>query len=194
MSNKAWIYAGLGIAAGMSAVGLVRVLRQPRVRSGKSRVFLFGDSLAVGLEPHLKALSQEANIAFDSVTKSGTRIDQWAKSQVLLDRLGKFQPTLVLISLGTNDEYLGSGAATKQAPYLSELLKNVKKFAPEVVWIGPPTLPRPSSGIVKLIRGNISSDHYFPSDTLEIPRGPDGLHPTARGYAAWAGALWRWLS
>jgi len=35
---------------------------------------------------------------------------------------------------------------------------------------------------------------YFPSQRLTIPRGADQLHPTARGYAAWAGAIWQWLS
>ncbi len=35
---------------------------------------------------------------------------------------------------------------------------------------------------------------YFHSEKLEMPRGPDNLHPTARGYAGWAGAIWHWLS
>lgn len=193
MASKAWIYAGLGLAAGVSAVGLVRVLTAPRIRPGRSRLFVVGDSMAVGLTPHLKALSQESKVAIESLAKQGTRIDQWAHSKVLQDKLTKFQPTLILVVLGTNDEYLGQGAAERQAPYLKDLLKNLERTGADVVWVGPPALSR-SSGIAELVRSQVPDSRYFPSETLQIPRGPDQLHPTARGYAGWAGAIWRWLS
>lgn len=193
--SKTWIYAGLAVAAGVSAVGLVKLLSGPRVKPGRSRVFLVGDSLAVGLAPHLKALSAEAKIPFEALAKEGTRIDQWAGSQVLRDKLQAFAPTLILVSLGTNDEYLGEGGAQRQAPYLQTLLQNLRAASPEVAWIGPPRLPKASSnGVVALIRSKVPDTHYFPSENLDITRGPDGLHPTARGYAAWAGSIWRWLS
>lgn len=193
--NKAWIYAGLAaVAAGVGAVGLVKAFSGPRIRPGRSRIFLVGDSLAVGLAPHLKALSAESRIAFDYLAKEGTRIDQWAQSQVLQERLKAFQPTVILVSLGTNDEYMPEGAPARQAPFLQTLLTHVRAAAPEVAWIGPPSLPKRTNGMVALIRSRVPDSHYFPSDKLEIVRGPDALHPTARGYAAWAGAIWRWLS
>ena len=195
MSRKTWIYAGLGIAAGMGAVGLVKLLSGPRVVKGKSRVFLLGDSLAVGLRPHLQVLASEARVAFDALAKEGTRIDQWAQSTALNESLQQFQPTLILVSLGTNDEYLASSAAGRQKPYLETLLRKLNSTGADVAWIGPPKLPKANSnGVVPLIRSTVKESHYFPSDTLTIPRGPDSLHPTARGYASWAGALWRWLS
>jgi lysophospholipase L1-like esterase len=45
-----------------------------------------------------------------------------------------------------------------------------------------------------MLKAEIPSRDYFPSDQLAIPRGPDGIHPTARGYAGWAGAIWQWLA
>lgn len=192
--NKAWIYAGLAVGAGTAAVGLVKLLSGPRLHPGRSRLLLVGDSLAVGLAPHLKALSAEAGIAFDSLAKEGTRIDQWANSQKLQEKLRSFQPTLVLVSLGTNDEYLSAGAPERQAPYLQALLRNIRALAPEVAWIGPPTLPKATNGVVEMIRSGVPDSHYYPSENLDIARGPDAIHPTARGYAAWAGSLWRWLS
>lgn len=195
MASKAWIYAGLGIAAaGVGAVGLVRALSGPRVRPG-DRMFLVGDSFAVGLAPHLAVLAREGRAEFEHVAKEGTRIDQWANSQVMKDKLKQFRPTLVVVSLGTNDEYLGEGGAARQAPYLDVLLRNLQGLAPEVAWIGPPKLPKPkSNGVLALLRSKIPESHYFPSQNLQVPRGPDALHPTARGYAGWAGAIWRWLS
>lgn len=193
MSSRSWIYAGLGVAAIGTAVGLVRVMAAPRVRPGRSRVFLFGDSLAVGLAPHLKALFEESGVPFAQVSKSGTRIDQWANSEVLQKKLTEFQPTIIMVSLGTNDEYLPGAAVARQAPYLATLRENVGRHG-DLVWIGPPTLPKETNGVTGMIKGEIPSSHYFASDQLSIPRGPDSIHPTARGYAAWAGSIWRWLS
>lgn len=193
MSDRRWVYAGLGVAAIGSAIGLVRILKAPRVRPGKSRVFLVGDSLAVGLAPHLKTLFAETGIPFAHLAKSGTRIDQWANSQVLQQKLTEFSPTLILVSLGTNDEYLPEGAVERQRPYLAQLVENLEPHA-ELVWIGPPTLPKQSNGIVAMLRQELASSYYFSSDKLTIDRGPDRIHPTARGYAAWAGSIWRWLS
>ena len=47
--------------------------------------------------------------------------------------------------------------------------------------------------LTRLQQGVPATD-YFHSEKLEIPRGPDGIHSTPRGYAGWAGAIWRWLS
>lgn len=191
MVDRRWVYAGLLVAAG---VGLVRALRGPRVETGKSRVLLVGDSLAVGLGPPLRALAKDQRVAFDVLAKEGTRIDQWAGSQKLTERVQVFKPTMILISLGTNDEYLMGDGGTRQAPYMDELLKKLSTAAP-VVWIGPPQLPKKASnGVVAAIQQRVPTSHYFPSQLLAIPRGPDALHPTARGYAGWAGSLWQWLS
>jgi lysophospholipase L1-like esterase len=192
MSSRPWVYAGLGLAAIGSAIGLVRFMQGPRL-SSRSRVFLFGDSLAVGLAPHLKSLFDESKVPFAQVSKSGTRLDQWANSQVLQSKLQEFEPTIILVSLGTNDEYMPGDAPSKQQPYLEQLIENVSPYG-EIVWIGPPTLPKSSNGIVPMLKDTLPRSHYFASDALQIPRGPDGIHPTARGYAAWAGSIWRWLS
>ena len=190
--DRRLLYAGLLVAAG---VGLVRAFRGPRIERGETRLLLVGDSLADGLGPPLQALAQESNVEFSRLSRSGTRIDQWAGSQVLSQRIEEFRPTMVLVSLGTNDEYMsGTGVAQRQAPYLERLLARLRAGHAEVVWIGPPRLPRATKGVVALIRKTLPSSHYFASERLAIPRGPDNLHPTVRGYAGWAGAIWRWLS
>lgn len=156
---------------------------------------LVGDSLAVGMAPHFASLAKEARVAFDgTMAKESTRIDQWAGSQKLGEKLDAFKPTLVLVSLGTNDEYMPGDAVSRQRPYFDKLWQRMHSVA-DVVWIGPPTLPKPSSnGVVAMLRSAVPKDRYFASDTLSIPRGPDNLHPTAKGYAGWSGAIWAWLS
>jgi len=179
----------------VAGVGLVRAFRGPRIEAGKTRVLLIGDSFADGIGPPLQALAADGNVPFSRLSRSGTRIDQWAASQKLAERLASFQPTLVLVSLGTNDEYMtGSDVPARQAPYLEQLLLRLQGAGAEVVWIGPPRLPRATNGVVPLIKRTVPKSHYFASDRLSIPRGPDGLHPTLKGYVGWAGAVWKWLS
>ena len=193
-TSKQWLYAGLALVAG---VGVVRLMSGPRLRKGL-KVLLIGDSLAVGTAPHYAALAKEAGVEFKGLGVTGTRIDQWAGSQELPKVLGSFNPDLVLISLGTNDAFMqGADVVAKQRTQLERLLQQLQ--GRDVVWIGPPTLPNPPSpGIVLMIQeaaGALAPRfHYFHSERLQIPRGPDGIHPTVRGYAGWAGAVWHWLS
>jgi len=201
--DRRWVYAGLIAIVG---AGLAKALIQPRIRRG-DRILLVGDSLAVGLAPHLAALAKDTGASFQALATVGTRIDQWADSDALTKALDAVQPTLVLISLGTNDEYLQGDAVARQRPYLEKLLQKIEQYSHKqdyglgpdaIVWIGPPTLPKPTVGIVAMVQeaaaGLRPRISYFPTQTLTIPRGPDHIHPTARGYAGWAGALWQWLS
>lgn len=205
-SSKEWLYAGLVLMAGL---GAARLLGGPRLRKGM-RILLIGDSLAVGMAPHFATLAKEAGIEFKSLAISGTRIDQWASSAELAKTLESLQPELVLVSLGTNDSFMQSkDAVVKQQAQLEKLLALLTQWSrkkdyglgPEhVVWIGPPTLPKPPSpGIPKMIQeaaGSVLAPRftYFHSEKLTMPRAPDGIHPNVRGYAGWAGAIWHWLS
>lgn len=205
--NRAWIYVGLGAAA-VTAVGLVELLSGPTLRAG-DRVLLIGDSLAVGLTVPLRALAKEQGIAFQGIGVVGTRIDQWAKSEALLQALKTFQPTVVLVSLGTNDAYMMSppDVGTRQKPYMEELLTKIEAASPRaIVWITPPTLPPKAvslASVLTLIEAQHAIDlpkhlrprvSLFQSARLTLARGPDEIHPVASGYAAWAGALWQWLT
>jgi lysophospholipase L1-like esterase len=181
---------GLLIAGG---VGLVAAAsRRPKI-TDKTRLLLIGDSLAVGLDRQLDQLASEAGVeAYEGHGIVGSRLDQWAHSAWLDTELASFAPTLILVSLGTNDEAMGSGAADRQAPYFADLLSKLERSGAAIVWIGPPELPFPRQGVSDMIREHVP--YYYPSEQLDIPRSPDNLHPNAAGYAGWAGAIWNWLS
>lgn len=204
--DRRWLYAGLLAAAG---VGIARVLKKPKLVPGESRILLVGDSLAVGLSTPLKALATDQRIGFNAVAQVGTRIDQWGgkgtpQSAQLDAALDATQPTLVLVSLGTNDEYITMGnPPERQAPYLKALIEKIERYVhkgdyglgAELIWIGPPTLPKKgTNGIRALLAATIPQARFFDSQRLSIPRAPDNLHSTPKGYAGWAGALWQWLS
>jgi lysophospholipase L1-like esterase len=190
-TTRLLIYAGvLAVGVGTASVALAG---PPKLHPGK-RVFLLGDSLAVGLSRPLSALAKDNRVAFESMAIQGTRLDQWANNPKLFAAIQKFKPDVILVSLGTNDEYMKLDGGVKQAPHLHTLLAKLKQFAP-VAWIGPPKLPKTgTNGVVPLIMKNVPSSHYFPSHELEIPRAPDKLHPTTAGYAGWAAKIWSWIT
>ncbi len=195
-SNRAWILVGAAVATG---VGIAFVLkeRHPKL-SEDDRILVVGDSLAQGLAPQLRAMAEEAGLPFDSVAVMGTTIRDWgglvatAESSALEATLHAFRPTIILVSLGTNDEYAGAAFVEGERDDLYALIARLSEYG-EVVWIGVPELPKPDrNGAVAMIRD--TGVPYFPSENLDIPRAPDGLHPTVAGYGTWAGMLWSWLT
>lgn len=194
-SNRAWILVGAAVATG---VGIAFVLkdRHPKL-SEDDRILVVGDSFAVGLTPQLRAMAEEAGLPFDSVAVEGTTIRDWGglvatqESAALEAVLQAFRPTIILVSLGTNDEYSGAALVESEADDLYALLERLGEYG-QVVWIGLPELPRETSGAAEMIED--TGVPYFPSENLDLPRAPDGLHPTVAGYGSWAGMLWSWLT
>jgi lysophospholipase L1-like esterase len=144
----------------------------------------------------LRELATEAGVPYLGAGVSGSRIDQWIDSAWMQSSLDQLDPTLVLVSLGTNDAY-SDFSAEQIVEHMRSLLARIPEEA-EVVWIGVPGLPATYGGrspkVETLEAIESEAPYYYESHELEIPRGPDGLHPTAFGYAGWAGALWDWLT
>ena len=195
--DRTWLYAGLLLVGG---VGLSKVLKQgPTIRRGE-RLLLFGDSLAVGLAPPLGQLCKDNGVLFDAVGQVGSTVGMWAGSTSLSSSLRQklsLKPKVVLCSLGTNDEALTIASARAELGGIDTLKTLVEASGAKLGWVGPPKfLPGISfkpNGFTAMIRQAIPGADYFPSETLDIPRGGDNLHPTVRGYAGWAGQIWQWM-
>lgn len=202
-SNKRlWIYTGLALVAGVglvSAVAPSAPVSTPRPSGGPpplrlgpgARVLLIGDSLAQGLKLPLQQLAGDAKVPFAADGRQGSRIDQWNAEPWLQTIVTAFRPTLVLVSLGTNDMRMAAPAETQKAP-LAALVAKLRAAAPEVGWIMPPTMPFPDRGMRALLLS--TGLPVFRSDQLTIQRAGDGIHPTAMGYGGWAGQVWRWAA
>ncbi len=61
-----------------------------------------------------------------------------------------------------------------------------------LLWIGPPNW-REDTGINAMLARVLGPRRFFSSATLELPRGPDGIHPNTVGGARWAEAFVRWV-
>lgn len=186
--DRTWIYASLLLAAGVGVVSLVR--RGPKVTPGSSRVLLIGDSLAQGLSPPLTLLAKESRVGLTTIAQQGSTISAWSRGALLPGLKAKLaeKPTLVLVSLGTNDEYLAPAQLSQVAADAKALLALLEPIP--VVWILPPTLPK-SIGVTAALRS--LAPHTFDSYAYVIPRAADGIHPTPLGYSGWAGTIWKSL-
>jgi hypothetical protein len=200
MENRTWLLAGIVLAAG---VGLTRLLvpGHPKISKGRSRVFLLGDSLAVGLATPLRKLAQDSQCAFEAMAVGGTTVHQWANSEKLKAALEKFKPTLVLVSLGTNDAYSPKLAPEALVADTEKLIKTLMDAGAEVVWIGPPSLPATysSPNYHATLRPELLEalakvpKYWIDSRPLQLPRF-DALHPTVVGYGGWSGVIWQTVS
>ena len=191
--DRTWLYAGLIVAAGVGVASLLK--RGPRIRRGE-RLLLFGDSLAVGLTAPLGQLARDNGVVFAGIGKVGSTIRDWTGQTTLHAQLRTAlaeRPKVVLCSLGTNDEALSPESARAELPMVNALIALVRESGAELGWIGPPRLQK-TNGISQVIQSKLPQNRYFHSETLDIPRAGDGLHPTVKGYAGWAGQIWLWVS
>ncbi len=197
--KRSWLYAGIAVAAG---VGLVTMTTSEvgalgadddgcrRLRCLKDkRVLLLGDAMGDGLALPLKKLAEGSKTDLVSACRSGVNVADWP---ALLDKeglLAKVKPTLVLVAIGPAD--LRKKDTSIDADAMARLTKKLRDAGAVVIWVGPPKMPVEDWRIRESIR---AIGGMYPSEALTIARGPDGLRPTAAGFAGWAGALWRWIA
>lgn len=173
----------------------------PMVRHG-DRVVLMGDSQAEGLSMVMPRLAAADGVALLPVFVSGSSVRQWAEPATqgwnITDewkRIRAFEPTVILVSLGSNDSYSGPQIKEIDRPYLGDLLAMLEETgARKIVWIGPPKLARASAGLdafVVLVRS--TGVLYYDSRKVDIAMEPDQLHATGKGRKTWGSWLWNKL-
>jgi len=177
------------LGVGAAALLYVRHLRAPLAEGPRARVALVGDSLAVGLGPALKKLADAEGIPFWYEGHSGTTPAQWAghvagACGTCGGGLASFQPTVVLVSLGTNDF---GRAVVDLTPYAT-LRDRFTSLPSHVVWIDPPPMTRDVAGA----RAAIAALGVPVAHISALPQ-VDGVHPTPSGYATWAKHIWSLL-
>jgi len=155
-------------------------------------VLLIGDSLAIGLAPSLKALLGRLGGTFTGRGIVNATMKQWLSGSLLDDALRAAKPTLVLVSLGTND---AKPVDVDRSEAATELASRIARSGADVVWILPPSLPFPASDTSLSIASAMRKGGFpsFASGALSIPRQSDQIHPTIDGYAKWADVIARWL-
>lgn len=177
---------------------LMMLLCVPMVRPG-DRVVLMGDSQVEGLSYVMPRLAAADDVALLPVFVSGSSVRQWAEPATQgwnitpqWKAIQAFNPTVILVSLGSNDSYSGAQIKDIDRPYLGDLLAMLQETgARRIVWIGPPKLARAAVGLDAFV-GLVKSTGvtYYDSRAVEIDMEPDQLHTTGKGRKQWGYWIW----
>lgn len=158
------------------------------VRGSARSVALVGDSLAVGIAPHLRRLVEASGASLYGDTEGGTGVVQWPSARVALVP----NDAVVFVSLGGND---------RQRTWATDLPAQIERFAADMGerpwhWLDTPfpTLPD-RMGVSDAWRAAAErhGGHVLDVGTAEelaAVRASDGVHLTPAGYAALASVLW----
>lgn len=147
-------------------------------------VALIGDSLAVGLTPPMRAAWSP--VPFRSSAVGSTTFASWlfGAQQSELTATLNTHPTILLVSLGTND-LAGHVRADVLAKRAAELKARAQAAGVDVVWLLPGDLPWPTAELERALRSTGSRVILQPSGLKK----PDHIHPDGQSYGAWARAV-----
>lgn len=149
------------------------------IKSGKERIFVLGDSMGQGVAYGLAQVKQRYPIDFNSIAKCSTTTHYWLAYSKLEEKIIAYKPTVIWVILGAN-EWNGVNTSTKVR--ILKIHKRLEKLGIKTYWITPPvTKATAFYGIVHDVYGNMTYDSRF----LTLPRGPDHIHPTLKGYVTW---------
>lgn len=158
------------------------------VRRGE-RILLIGDSHAEGFGPLMQRTAERAGYEWTTVAVRGSRVVHWPA--VLRNLLARTRPSLVIVSLGTNDAAVGDASNIDRR--IAEVQAAANNADAVLVWVSPPTLPirYPVRHVVHA--AVMASPLAFDSTKIVIARQNDGIHATPEGYAFWGASVWTWM-
>jgi hypothetical protein len=159
-----------------------------RAAAVASRVLHVGDSMAPLVGNFLRPLfhKQGRNYWIETVVSSSTL--EWAEKRLLQDAMYKYDPEVVIVSLGSNE--LFDPRPARRGPAVKQIVADTR--GRPCLWIGPP-LWKPDTGFIAVLKQNLGHCRYFDSSKLDLPRMEDGRHPSWTGGWRWADAVWREL-
>ncbi len=164
--------------------------RPPPALPSETTVLHIGDSFAgalgLPLGRRLKGAGSKSVLHF----KTASFIPNWAHSKELRLWLLRYQPDLVLITLGANEiEIVEPEQRAKPVRRLVQALEGRP-----CVWVGPP-LWTDDTRLMDVIRDNVSPCRFLDSTRLvpDLERMSDGIHPTLEARERWADAVVDWL-
>jgi len=154
------------------------------------RIVLLGDShmeaLANALPPLLAG--QELQVVYAEANR-GKSTAWYVAQDKFSEIVRQYQPDVLLIELGTNDQPNARYEATLQAAVAQVRAAG----SPEIVWFGPSFSATSLQARLRTVKDRQEATlpplgvHWFDSWPMtQHGHGPDGVHFTPAGYRAWA--------
>lgn len=158
-----------------------------------TKVLQVGDSFAGALGIPLGKRLEASGVRSVLVTKDASYLTDWAWDGNLQKQLWKFNPDLVLVTLGANE--LGIANPADRSKTVRKIV-SILEDRP-CVWVAIPLWNGPQNGLLEVIRENVGHCVYLDTnallDTGQMPRIKDGVHPTAGAREEWADFVLSWL-
>ncbi len=153
-----------------------------------SRVLHVGDSMAPLVGNYLRSIFSSSGRQYFLETVISSSTLDWAEKGLLREAMYKYDPEVVLISLGSNE--LFDPKPERRGPAVAQIVAQTR--GRPCLWIGPP-LWKKDTGFTDVLQKNLGHCRYFDSSKLDLPRMEDGRHPSWAGGWRWADAVWREL-
>jgi lysophospholipase L1-like esterase len=158
-----------------------------------SKVLQVGDSFAGALGVPLGRMLEARGVHSVLKARDASYLTDWAWDGELQKQIWKYNPDLVVITLGANELKISEPEARA---------KTVKKLVSILagrpcVWIAIPLWDGPQNGLLDVIEKNLAPCIYLDTnalmDTAHMARIEDGIHPTASAREGWARVVIGWL-
>jgi hypothetical protein len=167
--------------------GLTAPLPAPLPSKHYQRVLHAGDSLTGALGVALGKRFRAEGVEYHKDVWVSVPISVFDRRPRFSNLLTRYDPDLVLITLGANDA---------DAPHPEALIPHVKRIvqrigARDCIWIGP-AMWKKDTGIVDIIARECAPCRFYDSRGLSLAR-KDGIHPTPEGGEVWAERFWHYF-
>lgn len=158
-----------------------------------SKVLHVGDSFAGALGLPLGKMLEGAGVSSVLKHTDASYLTDWAWDGNLQKYLWKYNPDLILITLGANELEIQDPESRG---------KTVKKLVETIgdrpcVWIAIPLWAGPKNGLLDVIARSVSPCLFLDTnqlmDVANMPRIRDGIHPTELARKQWAEVVLDWL-
>ena len=115
----------------------------------------------------------------------------WASGTELPGYVARYNPDLVIVTLGANEFELS--APDTRAAAVRRLVQHLGNRP--CVWVSPPRWKQ-DTGILAVIRANVKPCRFLDSDTVvhDLARKQDKIHPSDPARELWADAVLAWLA
>ena len=158
-----------------------------------TKVLQVGDSFAGALGIPLGKKLETVSVRSILVAKDASYLTDWAWDGNLQKQIWKFNPDLVLVTLGANE--LGISTPNDRAKTIQKIVAILANRP--CVWVAIPLWNGPQNGLLEVIRQNVGHCVYLDTnaliDTSHMQRIKDGVHPTAAARDDWAELVLTWL-
>lgn len=157
--------------------------------SSKQKILITGDSMSEVLYLAFREYGKKNGHEIVGSIKYNTRTVQWAEDKTLKKLIEKYEPTLVIMSLGGNELFIRN--IKEREPAIRDVIKQAGNT--KFIWVGPPNWKN-DTGLNDLIAENLPPTQFFLSKNLKLDRLSDGAHPTRAAGEIWADSIALWIT